>query len=234
VVETSATWAEGLVRFLSNPVIASLLLTLGMVGLVVELKTPHLGLAGLAGFTCIALFFGSHWIIGLAGWLEVILIVAGLAGLLVEVFLIPGFGVAGIAGLTALGAGFVLSMLGSYPTRADLWQALVGVGVGLLVFVAILVAFVRHLPVSRRLAGILHLDAQPAAAGYISAPARADLVGKAGVTASELRPIGVAEIAGERLDVTTEGDWLPAGTPVTVVKAEAMRLVVRRTSANAT
>jgi len=198
---------------------------------VVELKTPHFGLAGLAGLTCIALFFGSHWIIGLAGWFEVVLILAGLVGLLVEIFVIPGFGVVGIAGLSAMGAGFVLSMLGSYPTRADLWQALIGVGVGLLVFASLLVAFLRHLPVSRRLAGILHLGSQSAAAGYVSAPARADLVGKQGVAASELRPVGFAEIAGERVDVTTEGDWLPSGTPITVVKAEPMRLVVRRVGA---
>lgn len=228
VVTTSVSWAEALVRFLSNPIISSLLLTLGMVGLVMELKTPQLGLAGLAGLTCIALFFGSHWIIGLAGWFEVILIVAGLVGLLVEVFIIPGFGIVGIAGLGALGAGFVLSMLGTYPTRADLWQALVGVGVGLLVFVSILVAFVRHLPASRRFAGILHLEGQAAADGFVSAPARVELVGKSGVTASELRPVGAAEIAGERVDVTTEGEWLPSGTPITVIKAEAMRLVVRR------
>jgi len=228
VVTTSVTWAEALVRMLSNPVISSLLLTLGMVGLVMELKTPHLGLAGLAGLTCIALFFGSHWIIGLAGWFEVVLILAGLAGLLIEVFIIPGFGIVGIAGLGALGAGFVLSMLGSYPTRADLWQALLGTGVGLLVFVSVLVAFVRHLPASRRFAGILHLGVQAAADGYVSAPARADLLGKHGIATSELRPVGAAEIAGERVDVTTDGEWLPPGTPITVIKAEAMRLVVRR------
>jgi membrane-bound serine protease (ClpP class) len=228
VVTTTVTWSEGLVRLLSNPIISSLLLTLGMIGLVMELKTPQFGLAGITGMTCIALFFGSHWIIGLAGWFEVILILAGLAAMLVEIFIIPGFGVVGIAGLAALGAGFVLSMLGSYPTRADLWQALIGVGVGLVVFVSLLIAFIRHLPASRRLAGLLHQGSQAAADGFVSAPARADLLGKQGVAASELRPVGAAEFAGERVDVTTEGEWLPAGTPVTVVKAEPMRVVVRK------
>ncbi len=227
VVAMETNWAEALVRVLSNPVIASLLLTLGMLGLVIELKTPHFGLAGVTGLACLALFFGSHWIIGLAGWLEVILIVAGLTGLLVEIFLLPGFGVAGFLGLGSVGAGFFLALIGSYPTSADLWGALGGVGIGLVIFVAVIVAFLRHLPVSRRLSGLLLRESQPAQAGYVSAPARTELIGKSGIAVSELRPVGVAEIGGERLDVTTEGDFLPSGTAVTVVRADPMRLVVR-------
>ncbi len=227
VVSTQTSWSEALVRFLSNPVIASLLLSLGMLGLVIELKTPHFGLAGLAGLTCLALFFGSHWITGLAGWFELVLIVAGLAGLLVEAFVIPGFGIAGILGLGALGTGFVLSLIGSHPTGADIWGAVGGAGVALIIFVAVALAFLRHLPQSRRLGGILHREAQRADEGYVSAPARMDLVGKTGTALSELRPSGVADIGGERVDVTTDGDFVRAGTAVTVVRAEAIRLVVR-------
>jgi membrane-bound serine protease (ClpP class) len=228
VVPLAPSWSEQLVRFLSNPIVAPLLMTIGLAGLLFELKAPGFGLAGLAGLTCLALFFGAHWLTGLAGWFEVVLIGVGLLGILIEVFVIPGFGAFGIGGLAAVGVGFFLSMLGDYPTTGDLWQAFAGVGTGLLVLTAILVAFLRHLPVSRRFSGLLHRESQTAAAGYISAPARNDLVGKVGASVSELRPVGIAEIAGERLDVTTEGEWLPAGTPVSVVKAEPMRIVVRR------
>lgn len=228
ITETRVNWAEGLVRFLSNPIVASLLITIGMVGLIAEVKTPGFGVAGISGLACIALFFGSHWIIGLASWLEVILILAGLAAILVEIFVLPGFGLAGVAGILSVGAGFALTMIGPYPTGTDIWQVLLGAGIGVLVFVLVLVGFLRHLPSSRRFAGILHDDAQRADAGYVSAPARQDLVGRQGVALSELRPVGIADVDGERVDVTTEGDWLPAGTPVAVVKAEAMRLVVKR------
>ena len=228
VTETRVNWAEGLVRFLSNPIVASLLITIGMVGLIAEVKTPGFGVAGITGLACIALFFGSHWIIGLASWLEVILILAGLAAILVEIFVLPGFGVAGVAGILSVGSGFALTMIGPYPTGADIWQVLLGAGIGVVVFVLVLVGFLRHLPSSKRFAGILHDDAQRADAGYVSAPARQDLVGRKGVALSELRPVGIADVDGERVDVTTEGDWLPAGTPVAVVKAEAMRLVVKR------
>lgn len=227
VVAMRPNWAEAVVRFLSNPLIASLLLTLGGLGLVIELKTPQFGLAGLAGLTCLALFFGSHWIIGLAGWGEVLLVGLGLVGILVEIFLIPGFGVAGIAGLGVLGTGLFLSLIGSYPTTADIGQAVGGVAIGLVIVGAIGVAFLRHLPASKRLAGILHLGSAQSAEGYVSAPARTDLVGKSGVALSELRPVGVAQIEGERVDVTTEGEFLNSGTPITVVRAEGMRVVVR-------
>ncbi len=228
VVQTQVNWAESLVRFLSNPLIASLLMSLGVMGLIVELKTPQFGLAGVTGLACLALFFGSHWIIGMAGWLEVLLILGGLGALLVELFVLPGFGVAGFLGLGMLAVGLFLSLLGNYPTSGDIWQAVGGVAVGLVIFVSLAVAFLRHLPQSKRFSGLLHQESQPAQAGYVSAAARTDLVGKTGTAASELRPVGVAEIAGERVDVTTEGEWVPAGTAVVVVRAEAMGLVVRR------
>jgi membrane-bound serine protease (ClpP class) len=216
------------VRFLSNPIISSMLMSLGMVALLIELKTPGFGLVGLAGISFIALFFGSHWIIGLAGWLEVILILAGIAAVLVEIFVLPGFGFVGFGGLASLTAGFALSMVGPYPTGADLWQIAIGAVVGVVVFALVLVGFLRHLPASKRFEGILHGDATRADEGFVSAPARNDLVGQHGVAVSELRPAGIADIGGERVDVTTEGEWVPAGAPVAVIKAEAMRLIVRR------
>ena len=226
-VETKSNWAEALVRFASNPLIASLLMSLGVLGLIIELKTPHFGLAGVTGFLCLAAFFGSHWLIGLVGWEELILIGLGLVAIGVEVFVIPGFGFAGVLGGGAIVAGLFMSLIGRFPTSADLGQATGGLAVGLLVVVAVLIAFLRHLPVSKRLAGILHLQSTPSSEGFVSAPIRTDLVGKAGVTITELRPVGCAQIGEERVDVTTEGQFISSGTPVTVVRAEDMRVVVR-------
>lgn len=109
-----------------------------------------------------------------------------------------------------------------------LGELLVGVGVGVGILVVVVLALLRHLPSSTRMEGVLLPHTQPSEEGYVSAPARQDLVGKTGVALGELRPAGTAIIEDERLDVITEGDWLPSGTAVVVVKAEAMRLVVRR------
>jgi membrane-bound serine protease (ClpP class) len=124
--------------------------------------------------------------------------------------------------------GLILFMLGRLTAGANLGEMLAGVGIGVGILGAVTVALVRHLPSSQRLEGMMLHHSQQSEEGYVSALARADLVGKSGVASSELRPAGMAEIAGERVDVITEGDWIPAGTPVTVLKAEAMRLVVRR------
>jgi len=127
-----------------------------------------------------------------------------------------------------VGLGLALFLLGRITAGTALLELLVGVAAGIGILGAVGIFIVRRLPGSRAMEGVLHQDSQPSWDGYISAPARADLVGKTGVAASELRPVGFADIGGERVDVTTEGEWLPTGTPLLVVKAEAMRVVVRR------
>ena len=85
VVTADANWAELLVRFLTHPLVAPMLLTLGFLGLLVEIKTPAFGMAGVAGAVCLALFFGSHYLVGLAGWEELILLGVGLVLLGIEI-----------------------------------------------------------------------------------------------------------------------------------------------------
>ncbi|MDH3224263.1 MAG: ATP-dependent Clp protease proteolytic subunit, partial [Gemmatimonadota bacterium] len=96
VQEAQVNWAERLVRFFTHPVVAPFLLSLGFLGLIVEIKTAGFGLAGAAGLLSLALFFGSHLLIGLAGAEDLILVAAGIVLMGLEVFVIPGFGVFGV------------------------------------------------------------------------------------------------------------------------------------------
>jgi membrane-bound serine protease (ClpP class) len=139
----------------------------------------------------------------------------------------PKIGVFGAVLIGAVALGLILFLLGRMTSGANLGELLFGVGAGLAILTAVVIGMVRHLPASRHLAGLLHEGATPSEDGYVSAPARSDLLGKSGVAVSELRPAGVAEIEGERVDVTTEGDYVRAGSRVLVVRAEGMRLVVR-------
>src|SRR5690606_32285024 len=136
VVDTRVNWAERLVRFLTHPMVAPFLLSFGFLGLLIELKTPAFGLAGIAGITSLALFFGSHFIIGLAGWEVAILLGLGLILLGVEVLVLPGFGIAGIMGTLALVSSIFLSLIGRFPTSGDMMIA-VGVLVGSMVLVGL-------------------------------------------------------------------------------------------------
>jgi membrane-bound serine protease (ClpP class) len=227
VVTPAINWAETLVRFVTNPLVAPLLLSLGMLGIVVELKTGGFGVAGLVGMTSLALFFGSSYLVGLAGWEEVLLLAGGVIALAVEVFLLPGFGLAGVLGIGLFGAAIVLAMTGTAATLSDFSRALAVLGASAVITIAVIYAWVRHLPNSTRLTGLLLRDGLPAEGGFISAPVREDLIGREGVAITDLRPSGTALVGEERVDVVTEGEFISQGSALRVLRSEGYRLVVR-------
>ncbi len=227
VRSTSPNWAELIVRFLTNPIVAPLLLSLGFLGLLFEVKTPGFGVGGLVGLIGLGMFFGAHLIVGLAGWEELILMTVGIVLVAAEVFLIPGFGVAGALGIVALGGGVVLSMLGRFPTMMDMGTAFTVVTASLALTGAFAYAFLRHLKWSRRLGGIFLREATTREQGYVSADERPDLVGKQGKAATILRPAGVGIFGDERVDVVSEGPWIEAGATIEIINSEGYRNVVR-------
>ncbi|HEX5725894.1 MAG TPA: NfeD family protein [Longimicrobiaceae bacterium] len=227
VVTPRKNWAEKLVGLLTNPLVAPFLLSFGFLGLIVELKTPTFGLAGVTGLASLAAFFGSHLLVGLAGWESLILVALGIVLLLVEVLVLPGFGIAGVMGVCAILASILLAMLGSFPTTGDLAVAL-GVIVSALVMIGLAVwGIVTHLPKGRRTSQLFLQTSLGRSEGYLSHPVRADLEGAQGVALTDLRPSGTAAFGDEKMDVVTEGDYVRAGTPVRVVRSEGYRHIVR-------
>jgi membrane-bound serine protease (ClpP class) len=235
VVTSEANWAERVVRFFSNPVVAPFLLTLGFIGLITEIKTASFGMAGAAGLLALSLFFGSHLIVGLAGLEDVIIFGVGLALIGVEVFLIPGFGLFGIVGALGVLAGLYLALIGSLPTSADFTRAGLVLSTTVLLIVVTAWVMIRSLPGSSRLAksGIFLLQRTDRAIGYESAARRRDLVGVEGRAITDLRPSGTALFGDERVDVVSESEWITEGTPIKVVSAEGYRHVVRPVEAAA-
>jgi membrane-bound serine protease (ClpP class) len=227
VVSLAPNWAELVVRFLTNPLVSPLLLSLGLLGLVFEIKTGAFGLGGLVSLASLGLFFGSSFLVGLAGWEEVILLGVGLLALAVEIFILPGFGAAGVLGLVALAAAVMLAMIGSSPSAADVTQALIVLGASLAITASVGYAWLRHLPNSGRFGGLFLRGGAHQADGYIAATPRSDLVGQDGVAVTDLRPAGTAQFGHERVDVVTEGDYVPQGRAVRVVRSEGYRHVVR-------
>ncbi len=225
----SQTWAETLVRFLTHPVVSSLLLTLGMLGLIVELRTPGFGVPGVFGVTSLALFFWGHWLVQLAGWEELLLVGAGVVLLVLELLITPGFGLIGALGLVALLGGLGLSLVGVGATWEMVLLAAGRVVLSLLLALAAALAVLRvlpRLPFGRRLV----LETEMAAdAGYASAPERdRRWMGQRGTAASPLRPAGLADLAGERVDVVSDGEFIDAGAPIEVIRVDGNRIVVRR------
>lgn len=225
-VDTRVNWAERTVRFFTNPIVAPFLLTLGFLGLIIELKTPTFGMAGLAGATSLGMFFGSHLIVGLAGWETLVLIAAALVLLAVEAVVLPGFGVAGILGILAFCAAIVLALLGNFPTGADVVVALNIVGGSIVAVGALGWAILKQLPHDRRTGRMVLQGSTSREAGYLSAPVRRELVGVEGVALTDLRPSGTGSFGEERIDVVSDGAYVPAGTPIRIVRAEGYRHVV--------
>ncbi len=229
VVTPTVNWAERLVRFFSNPVVAPFLLSLGFLGLIVEIKSPGLGMAGLAGVVSLALFFGSHHIVGLAGWEDMIIFFAGVVLLAVEAFVLPGFGIFGVLGVGAVAGGLLLSLVGSLPTRAEFAEAGTILSLSLIIVIVTAWALIRRLPRSDRMSrsGILLTAATERELGYTSASRREDLVGREGVAITDLRPSGVGLFGDERVDIVTDSEWIQEGAPIRIVSSEGYRHVVR-------
>jgi len=234
VVTSKVNWAEQLVRFFSNPIVAPFLLSLGFLGLLAEIKTPSFGMAGAAGVISLSLYFGSHLIVGLAGLEDMLIFGAGVVLLGVEALVIPGFGLFGVAGIAAVAAGLFMSMLGSLPTASEYTSAgMILTTTVLLVLVSAWV-LIRTLPRTSRLAksGIFLLQRTDRAIGYESAEVRDDLMDSVGTAITDLRPSGTALFGDERIDVVSESEWITEGTQVRVISAEGYRHIVRAVSAD--
>jgi membrane-bound serine protease (ClpP class) len=229
---STANWAENVVRFLTHPVVSSLLITLAMLGIIVELRTPGLGFAGGIGVASLVLFFWGHWLVQLAGWEELLLVVAGVVLLALEVFVTPGFGVAGVLGIGALLAGLIMSMTGGGAT-AEFVLKVSGRVVFSLVFALlasfVLLRFLPRLPLARKLVLETGLDTRD---GYASAPESDHRwLGKKGRATSALRPAGIAQFDGERVDVVSDGEHIEPGESIEVIRVDGNRIVVRRVPA---
>jgi membrane-bound serine protease (ClpP class) len=229
VRQATQTWAETLVRFLTHPVVSSLLMTIGILGIIVEIRTPGFGVPGALGILSLALFFWGHWLVRLAGWEELLLVGAGVILLAIELFVTPGFGVTGILGLVALLGGLGLSLVGAGATWGVIITAVGQVAVSLLLAIAVSLAMLRllpRLPFGRPLILETELAARE---GFASAPEtdRAWL-GKRGTAVSTLRPAGIADIEGQRVDVVSDGEFIDTGEPITAVRVDGNRIVVRR------
>ena len=228
VTNAKVNWAEALVRFFTHPLVAPMLLSLGFLGLLIEMKTPAFGLAGVGGVVLLGLFFGSHYLVGLAGWEELMLLAGGLILIAVEMFVLPGFGIAGIAGMLAVLGSIYLSLVTHLSSEADMSQAAAILSAALLVVIIAGWALLRALPRSGRFtrSGVLHGSNLDRTAGYISNPIREELVGQKGVALTDLRPSGAGQFGDERLDVVSENIWISAGTPIRIVRSEGYRHVV--------
>jgi membrane-bound serine protease (ClpP class) len=214
----SYTWGEELARFVNDPEVTAVLLAIGMLGLILEMQTLH-GIAGSIGIGAFALFFGTHIYAGFSNGLVIALAVAGLLGILWELHVVPGHGVPGILGGVALLAAVLLAF--GFPF---FFIAIETISTSIILTAICFALLIRVFPQNAWMHKLALVEAQ--GADYVASADYSALRGMTGVAASFLRPAGVAQIDGKRVDVLTEGEFITAGTPVRVTRVEGARIFV--------
>jgi len=219
VVSIEPTFAEKLARFITNPIVVTLLLTIGCFGLVFELFSPGFGIPGIIGLSSFGLFFFGHTLAGFAGYESVLIFIIGLA-LLVAELVVPG-GIVGIIG----GALMIISLLFAGESVVHMaYSILIAVFIAIIGMVILMKFFGKNLHVFNKL--ILR-DATTTEEGYVSNVNRIDLLGKMGDTITPLRPAGTIIVDNERIDAVSEGSYIDANRQVEVIQVEGSRIVVR-------
>lgn len=206
-----------LARYLTNPTVAAILLAVGVLGLILEFFTPGTFVPAIVGLTSLGLFFLGGYLAGLSSALSIILLFGGLLLVVFELFVTPGFGIPGIAGLGLIGASIYFTFgdsalqVGSY--------AIIGVALGLFLIL-------RYIPRGRAARPFILAGAVDA----VASPANElePLQGAIGTTLTDLRPAGTAQFGDRRVDVVAMGEFISRGESVRVVEIEGMRVVVRK------
>ncbi|MEE9602634.1 MAG: peptidase, partial [Thermoguttaceae bacterium] len=214
-----------------------LLFVLGLVALYIELSAPGIGVGGVTAALCFALFFWSRYLGGTAGWLEVVLFVSGLTFIAVEVFIIPGFGVAGLSGMLLLLASLILAgqkgLIPDTPEEFDALRntlaAIVVSGVLSGVTAYVISTYLGVIPVLNHLA--LHPpppeELPQGNEGFVDSTSGLLVnVGDLGVADSSLRPAGKARFGDSYLDVVTDGEFINRGSRLCISEIVGTRIVV--------
>ena len=223
--------AERALRFLGSPAVAGFLLVLMLGGLFVEFQAPGLGVAGALALVGAALFFAPHYLLGLVESWEIVLFGVGVMLLLLEVFVIPGFGVFGVAGIAMTLAALVIALVPNagfqFPTDGEVARATTTLAAALVVVVLLGASLSRWLPRSSRFNRLVLVPDLASADGYTAADTDAGLVGQRGTAVTPLRPSGTAAFGDRRVDVVSQGSFVEPGARVEVVSSRGARVEVR-------
>src|SRR5690625_3655653 len=200
IVEVETSIAEEVARFITSPIVIPILLSVASLGLIVELYSPGFGVPGTMGLIALVLFFYGHIIAGLAGMEAIILLVLGIILIITEFFVAGG-----VLGL--LGVGAIIASL--FMSGYDLGHMSLSISIAFIV--AVIAAFVLFKSIGMERGVFKHLilrDRTSTELGYVSSVSRSDLVGLVGITVTQLRPAGTAEVNQERIDVVSEGNFI--------------------------
>lgn len=207
-----------------------------------------MSLPGLVAVICFIIIVFSKYLTGLANWVEIVLLVVGIVLILIEFFVLPGFGIAGVLGVLFVLAGLFGMLLINppgkvpWPTNESDWsslrQGVYGLVIGLGGFMAGVAILSRYLPRIKFLSGLILAQTLVPAGGVGARPSETrppestepELeIGHVGVALTKLRPSGKARFGDAVVDVVATAEFLDVGTNVQIIEIHGNRVVVRST-----
>ena len=219
--------------FLTNPALQAILVTLIFGGIFMELKTPGVGLPAAVACTAAVLYFAPLYIDGLAANWEILIFVVGVILLIFEIFVIPGFGIAGISGFILILAALVLALVGNvnfdfeFVPGREIGRGLITVSAGFIIYFVLLLLFFKKLTGKGPIGRLALNSAQDKDEGYIGVPPELQqYIGQTGEAATILRPSGKVVIDGTQFDAVALHGYIEQGATVRVVKYENAQLYV--------
>ncbi|MDR2980605.1 MAG: nodulation protein NfeD [Bacteroidales bacterium] len=236
ITEQTFKWTDKVIAFLINPAISGILIMLIIGGIYFELQTPGIGFPLIVAVIAALLYFMPHYIEGLAAHWEILLFLVGVGLLIVEIFVTPGFGVAGISGIVLIVTSLVLAMVFNIGFDFTFVPPKVIPRTILIVLTSVIGGFLVSLWVAKKLLGMstrfgslalkTNLSSED---GYVSADmSMAQQIGKNGTAITMLRPAGKVEIEGEIYDAVSALGFIDQGTPIAVMGFENAQLVVEK------
>ena len=224
-------WSENIVRFLTDPVVASLLTTFGFLGILFELQSPGWGIPGFVGLACLVLSLSASYIARLATMTDFLFIITGIGLLLLEAFVIPGFGVAGIFGILVIVYGLYMLLIPEVPVSDEIIsQAADGLVIGIVGGLIGLFFLVKIMIKSDFWKKLTSPDIQKKEDGYSNTLGWENLIGLNGHADSDLHPSGWVKVNNQRVFVVSEGEFIDKGSNVNILSVDGNRIVVRKIS----
>ncbi|MDR3349393.1 MAG: hypothetical protein LBO03_07300 [Acidaminococcales bacterium] len=216
----SKSWRETFVSIIETPAVKSALLSIIIFAIIAEIKTAGLGIGAAVAALGALLLFGGGLVVGILGWIELLLFLLGVVLLVIEAF-IPGFGLFGISGIIAIVGSFFLVLGGDQNAVA--WLS-ASIAAAIVLFLLLL----RRLPSSTLWNKVILKNTSSKEAGFSAGPNYENYLGQEGVSVTQLRPGGTAAIGDKKFDVLTQGEFIDAGELIVVTRTEGSKLFVKK------
>lgn len=219
--QTGSGFFHDFAWFICNPYVSGILIAIGLSCVIIEIATTGFGVFGVLGIFTFFLYFAGHIMFDRFSWLALILFALGILFLMLEAFVMSGFGISAVLGIIAVFGGMIL-------LSSSVTAGVISVLVTVVVMTLILVVSFKFMKKKNLIQRFILKDRTDTESGYTSPNMDNEIyMDREGYTLTPLRPAGSIKVGDERIDVVSEGDFVDAGVKVRVVGIDGTRIIVR-------